>query len=54
MSKLYAKLGQLQRELVKSSLTSEEREEIEDMIAELEDEIEIEESGKYSDREDDR
>jgi predicted DNA-binding protein len=48
MSRSYSRLAQLQRELVKAK-SAEERETIEDEIAELEDEIAQEESDKYSD-----
>lgn len=48
MSRMYSRLAQLQKELLKAK-TQEEREDIEDQIAELEDEIELQESGKYDD-----
>jgi len=48
MSRKYSRLDQLQKELIKAR-TQEEREVIEDEIADLEDEIELEESGKYDD-----
>lgn len=48
MSRLYQKLAQLQKELMRAN-SPEEREEIEDQIADLELEIEEEESAKYSD-----
>jgi hypothetical protein len=47
MSRLYSKLAKLQRELMNAK-TAEEREEIEDQIAEVEDEIELEEDDKYN------
>lgn len=48
MSRMYSRLAQLQKELLKAK-TQEEREMIEDEIADLEDEIELQESGKYDD-----
>ena len=47
MSRSYSRLAKLQRELV-SAKTEEERERIEDEIADLELEMEQEESDKYS------
>ena len=51
MSRLYSKLAKLQRELM-SAKTEDEREIIEDEIADLEDEIEREESDQYGDYDD--
>ncbi len=48
MSKLYNRLRQLSKEL-ESVKTDEEREEIEDEIANIEFEIEEEENAKYND-----
>jgi hypothetical protein len=52
MSRAYSRLAKLQRELM-AAQTAEEREVIEDEIAELEDEIDEEESSKYGSGEDD-
>ena len=48
MSRLYARLAKLQKELLNAK-TADEREEIEDEIAEIEDQIDLENSGKYDD-----
>lgn len=53
MSRLYSKLGQLQRELLKPNLTEDERQEIEDEIEEIEYQLELEESNKYDDSDED-
>lgn len=49
MSRLYSRLGKLQKELL-AAKTEEERERIEDEIADLEDDIDQEESDKYNGR----
>jgi hypothetical protein len=46
MSRLYSKLAKLQRELMNAK-SAEEREDIEDQIADVEMEIELEEDEKY-------
>ena len=46
MSRLYSKLARLQQDFLKAE-TEEEREQIQDEIWEIEEEIEQEESGKY-------
>ncbi len=48
MSRLYSRLGKLQRDLMNRDLSEEDRETIEDEIADLEDEIEQEDSEKYT------
>lgn len=47
-NKLYSRLNTLQRELLKN-MSDEERESLEEEIADIEDEIALEQSGKYED-----